>query len=31
MIPLSAVDLGEREQAYVRDAIETGWISSTGS
>ena len=31
MIPLSAVDIGERERAYVRDAMETGWISSTGA
>lgn len=30
MIPLSSVDLGEREHAYTRDAMETGWISSTG-
>lgn len=29
-IPLSAVDLGEPERAYVQVALDTGWISGTG-
>jgi perosamine synthetase len=30
-IPLARPDLSERETAYVTDAIETSWISSTGA
>ena len=30
MIPLSSVSIGPKEIAYVTEAIETGWISSTG-
>ncbi len=30
MQPLSSVDLGPLEQAYVREALESGWISSVG-
>ncbi len=29
-IPLSSVKIGENEIAYVTEAIQTGWISSTG-
>lgn len=29
-IPLSSVNLSDREMRYVRDALETGWISGTG-
>lgn len=29
-IPLSSVCIGPKEVSYVTDAIETGWISSTG-
>ncbi len=30
-VPLSSVDITDRERSYVRDAIDTGWISSGGS
>jgi perosamine synthetase len=29
-VPLSGVDIGARELAYVKEAVETGWISGTG-
>jgi perosamine synthetase len=29
-VPLSSVCLSELEKSYVRDAVETGWISGTG-
>ena len=30
-IPLSSVDLSDRERGYVLDALERRWLSSTGS
>lgn len=30
-VPLSSIDISDRERRYVRDAIDTGWISSRGS
>jgi perosamine synthetase len=29
--PVSSVDLGPKERAYVREAVDSGWISSIGS
>lgn len=30
MIPIAAPDIGERERAYVADAVASGWLSSRG-
>lgn len=30
-IPLSNINIGELEKTYVNDALDTGWISGTGS